>query len=187
MISKSSRHFEYYVIYWTTGQCTVKLSFNPTCASLRMLLQAVLLLRGICSTSHMQFLGIPSNLTASMKPSFSIRTADSTAFSGEDSYEPKGKSARRKDLRQHAPLHDPKSATVGDLQHLLSSQRNTNITLTVLGFRFLKFVYLLVPLDTARQCTSIASTVTGSVVSWPCTTMATESPTRRMSMPASST
>lgn len=46
---------------------------------------------------------------------------------------------------------------------------------------------LLAPLDTALQCTSMSSMVTGKVVSWPCTTMATLSPTSSMSMPAVST
>ena len=47
--------------------------------------------------------------------------------------------------------------------------------------------YRLAPLETALQCTSMSSMVTGRVVSWPCTTMATLSPTSRMSMPAVST
>ena len=48
-------------------------------------------------------------------------------------------------------------------------------------------IYLLAPLETALQCTSMSSMVTGSVVSCPCTTIATLSPTSRMSMPALST
>ena len=40
------------------------------------------------------------------------------------------------------------------------------------------------PRATALQCVSISSVVMGSVLSWPCTTMAAESPTRRRSMPA---
>ena len=48
-------------------------------------------------------------------------------------------------------------------------------------------MYRLAPLETALQCTSMSSMVTGRVVSWPCTTMATLSPTSNMSMPAVST
>jgi hypothetical protein len=43
------------------------------------------------------------------------------------------------------------------------------------------------PRATARQWVSISSSVMGSVVSCPCTTMAAESPTRHTSMPARST
>ena len=43
------------------------------------------------------------------------------------------------------------------------------------------------PRATARQCDTISSSVTGSVVSWPSTTMPTLSPTSSMSMPAAST
>ena len=43
------------------------------------------------------------------------------------------------------------------------------------------------PRDTALQCDNISSRVIGKVVSWPCTTIAAESPTSATSMPALST
>mmetsp|Transcript_11318 Transcript_11318/g.41417 ORF Transcript_11318/g.41417 Transcript_11318/m.41417 type:complete len:223 (-) Transcript_11318:379-1047(-) len=46
---------------------------------------------------------------------------------------------------------------------------------------------LRAPRDTERQCAMMSSSVTGSVVSCPCTTMPTESPTRRTSIAARST
>ena len=46
---------------------------------------------------------------------------------------------------------------------------------------------LRLPLETAWQWSSISSTVTGRVVSCPCTTIPAESPTRSMSIPAEST
>mmetsp|Transcript_24124 Transcript_24124/g.82318 ORF Transcript_24124/g.82318 Transcript_24124/m.82318 type:complete len:248 (+) Transcript_24124:268-1011(+) len=46
---------------------------------------------------------------------------------------------------------------------------------------------LLAPLATALQCVSMSSSVTGSVVSWPCTTIPALSPTSATSTPAWST
>lgn len=127
-----------------------------------------------------------------------MRTADWTACCADVSYEPNGKSATRNALHAVTPHVTPgcdpasqHAAQTGGAPSLndsypaaqYSSMDNHVSACTKLG----KERYRLAPLETALQCTSMSSMVTGRVVSWPCTTIATLSPTSRMSMPAVST